>query len=71
MLPVFKPCTGQEEADAVAEVLKSGWIGLGPKTAEFETKFAEYLGAPYCVGVEQRDRRAGPRDTARRGGAGR
>ena len=51
MLPVFKPCTGQEEADAVAEVLKSGWIGLGPKTAEFETKFAEYLGAPYCVGL--------------------
>jgi perosamine synthetase len=51
MMPVFKPCTGQEEADAVAEVLRSGWIGMGPKTAEFEKSFAEYLGAPYAVGL--------------------
>jgi perosamine synthetase len=42
---------GQEEIDAVAEVLKSGWIGLGPKTAEFEKRFAEYIGVDYAVGV--------------------
>src|SRR5687768_6786242 len=51
MLPVFRPSMGKEEADAVAEVLASGWIGLGPKTSQFETNFAQYLGAPYAVGV--------------------
>jgi len=42
---------GQEEIDAVAEVLKSGWIGLGPKTQEFEEKFADYIGVKYAVAV--------------------
>lgn len=51
LIPVFKPCTGQEEADAVADVLKSGWIGLGPKTNEFEKAVGNYLDAPYVVGV--------------------
>jgi len=51
MIQVFKPSMGQEEIDAVAEVLKSGWIGLGPKTEEFENKFAEYIGVNYAVGV--------------------
>ena len=51
MIPVFRPSMGQEECDAVAAILKSGWIGLGPKTAEFESKFAEYIGAPYAVGL--------------------
>ncbi|MBC2581984.1 DegT/DnrJ/EryC1/StrS aminotransferase family protein [Clostridium sp. DJ247] len=37
------PDITQEEIDAVVEVLKSGWITSGPKTAEFETKLAEYL----------------------------
>jgi perosamine synthetase len=41
----------QEEIDAVAEVLRSGWIGLGPKTAEFEVKFAEFVGTRYAVAV--------------------
>ena len=46
MIQVFKPSMTQEEIDAVAEVLRSGWIGLGPKTAEFEKKFAEFVGTP-------------------------
>lgn len=51
MIQVFKPQMGQDEIDAVAEVVRSGWIGLGPKTAEFERRFAEYVGSAYAVGV--------------------
>lgn len=42
---------GQEEVKAVARVLKSGWIGLGPKTAEFEKEFAKYIGVKYALAV--------------------
>lgn len=41
----------QEEIDAVAEVIKGGWIGLGPKTEEFEQKFAKYIGVKYAVAL--------------------
>ena len=37
------------EADAVADVLRSGWAGLGPKTEEFEERFARLVGARYAV----------------------
>ncbi|MGA2915003.1 MAG: DegT/DnrJ/EryC1/StrS family aminotransferase [Sedimentisphaerales bacterium] len=33
------------------KIFDSGWIGLGPKTEEFEQKFAEYIGVKYAVGV--------------------
>lgn len=49
VIQIFKPCMGQEECDAVAKVLKSGWIGLGPKTAEFEREFAKYVGTKYAI----------------------
>jgi perosamine synthetase len=51
MIQVFKPSMGQEELDALAEIFKTGWIGLGPKTVEFETRFAEYVGAKYAIAV--------------------
>lgn len=51
MIQVFRPSMGQEEIDAVAVVLRSGWIGLGPKTAQFEKEFADYIGTKYAVGV--------------------
>ncbi len=49
MIPVFKPCYGQEELEALKEPFKTGWIGLGPKTKEFEEKFARYIGVKYAV----------------------
>jgi perosamine synthetase len=49
MIPVFRPFAGQEEIDAVAEVLRSGWWGLGPKTREFEISFGEAVGAKHVV----------------------
>lgn len=51
VLPVFRPSMGQEEIDAVAEVLRSGWIGLGPKTEEFEKKFAKYIGVNHAIAL--------------------
>ena len=50
-IPVFRPFHGEEEIEAVAEVLRSGWWGQGPKTAEFEKQFAEFVGAPLAVSV--------------------
>ncbi len=49
--PLFKPAMTEEELRAIRKALFSGWIGLGPKTQEFEEKFAEYMGVKYAVGV--------------------
>ncbi|BAF60755.1 predicted pyridoxal phosphate-dependent enzyme [Pelotomaculum thermopropionicum SI] len=50
-IPVLKPAYDQEEIDAVAEVLSSGWVGLGPKTMEFEEAFADYIGCDYAIAL--------------------
>ncbi len=51
LIPIFRPWYDKAEAIAVEEVFKTGWIGLGPKTAEFERRFAGYVGMPYAIGV--------------------
>ena len=51
MIQLFKPHVSEEAIASVSEVLRSGWIGLGPKTTEFEKAFAEYVGAKYAVAV--------------------
>ncbi|OGW74696.1 MAG: pyridoxal-5'-phosphate-dependent protein [Omnitrophica bacterium RBG_13_46_9] len=51
MIPVFRPSYGKEETEAVKKVLLSGWAGLGPKTEEFERKFADYIGTKYAVAL--------------------
>jgi perosamine synthetase len=50
-IPLFRPVICQEAIEAVGEVLRSGWLGLGPRTQAFEKAFADYVGAPYCVGL--------------------
>jgi dTDP-4-amino-4,6-dideoxygalactose transaminase len=40
-----------EDLEAVAEVLRSGWLTMGPRTADFEAAFAEHLGAKHAVAV--------------------
>lgn len=51
MIPVFKPSYGPEELEALREPFATGWIGLGPKTKEFEEKFATYVRSRYAVGM--------------------
>ncbi|HEU0305090.1 MAG TPA: DegT/DnrJ/EryC1/StrS family aminotransferase [Gaiellaceae bacterium] len=45
------PALGEDEVAAVAETLRSGWLTTGPKTAELERRFAEYVGADHALAV--------------------
>jgi dTDP-4-amino-4,6-dideoxygalactose transaminase len=41
----------QDDLDAVAATLRSGWLSTGPATAALETAFAEYVGCNHAVAV--------------------
>jgi dTDP-4-amino-4,6-dideoxygalactose transaminase len=43
-IPFTRPHFNQETIDAVAEVLRSGWVTSGPKLAEFESTLSDYFG---------------------------
>ena len=49
MIPIAKPLIEDKEIEEVVKVLRSGFIAQGPKVAEFERKFAEYVGVKYAV----------------------
>lgn len=51
MIRVFKPEFDETEIQALRETMLSGWVGLGPKTAEFEQRFARFIGVGHSVGV--------------------
>lgn len=51
MIPIAKPLIDTEEITAVTDVLKSGSLAQGPKTAELEEAFAAYCGTKYAVAV--------------------
>ena len=50
-IPLFKTAVSEDAIKAVNEVLRSGWIGAGPKTSLFEEKFAEYTCSSFCSGL--------------------
>ena len=50
-LPVLGPKGGDEEVQAVREVIESGWWGKGPKVSQLEEEFAEMVGHKYAIAV--------------------
>jgi dTDP-4-amino-4,6-dideoxygalactose transaminase len=45
------PAVGDEEIEAVAETLRSGWLTTGPRAEELERRIAELVGARHAVAV--------------------
>jgi UDP-4-amino-4,6-dideoxy-N-acetyl-beta-L-altrosamine transaminase len=51
VIPYGRQSITQEDIDVVIEALKSNYLTQGPKISEFETKFANYIGAKFAVAV--------------------
>jgi perosamine synthetase len=51
VIPLARPVLGAEEEQAVAEVLRSGALSLGPRVPEFERLFAARVGSRFASAV--------------------
>jgi dTDP-4-amino-4,6-dideoxy-D-glucose/dTDP-4-amino-2,4-dideoxy-beta-L-xylose transaminase len=47
-IPLFKVSMAEDVLDGLAPVLKSGYIGQGPKVEEFEGLLEDFIGNPCC-----------------------
>ena len=50
-IPFALPSIGKEEKQSVMEVLDSGWLTTGKKSAEFEKRFSDITGAEFALSV--------------------
>ena len=50
-IPVFDVRVEDEDVEAVVEVLRSGWLTMGPRTEEFESLWAERTGAKHAIAL--------------------
>jgi dTDP-4-amino-4,6-dideoxygalactose transaminase len=50
-VPLSNLVIGEEELAAITEVYRSGWLTMGPRTAELERQFADYVGTRHAVAV--------------------
>ena len=48
-VPLLRPWLGEEEVEAVRQVIQSGWVSQGAKAAEFEAAIAGFVGARHGV----------------------
>jgi dTDP-4-amino-4,6-dideoxygalactose transaminase len=48
-IPITRPFTGEEEAEAAAAAVRSGWLSQGPRVQEFESAVAAYVGARHGI----------------------
>src|SRR6516164_8140737 len=49
LIPITKPYLGEEEAQAAAEAIRTGWIAQGPLVSRFEEAIAARLGVSHVV----------------------
>lgn len=50
-LPYAIPLIDENDINEVVDTLKSGWVAKGPKTMEFEKRFAAYVGAKHAIAM--------------------
>ena len=50
-VPFHIPSLEAVDIDGVVNTLRSGWLTTGPRTREFEEKFADFVGSPFAVAV--------------------
>ena len=48
---LFRPYFGEEEFAALKDTLESEWVGRGPRSIQFEERFAEYIGVDHAVAL--------------------
>jgi perosamine synthetase len=48
-IPLLRPWTDEEEVQAAAEAIRSGWLSQGPKVMQFEQQVARFVGAEHGV----------------------
>src|SRR5258706_14406681 len=50
-IPIARPLLGEEEAQAAARVVRSGWVMQGPEVTEFERELAAFVGGAHACAV--------------------
>src|ERR687897_2337778 len=50
-VPLADVVVPEEDIAVVTDVYRSGWLSMGPRTAEFERALAEYTGARHALAV--------------------
>jgi dTDP-4-amino-4,6-dideoxygalactose transaminase len=50
-LPFHRATIGEEEKQAVVEVLETGWLTTGPRASQFEQSFSRFVNAHHAVAV--------------------
>jgi dTDP-4-amino-4,6-dideoxygalactose transaminase len=51
MIPITAPDIDQAEIDAVTDVLRSGQLASGPRVAELEARWADFVGVRHAIAV--------------------
>jgi perosamine synthetase len=50
-IPFHRAVIGEDEINEVVATLRSGWLTTGPRTKQFESEFAAYVGTKHAVAL--------------------